>query len=121
VVKGGLERVPLAQAEKLLRGAVTDVLRGPAEGGGVVSWATRRLQGRLLRHVEAFTLARFRESGSEQGGVDLLQVQADLENRLDGALVASLTGSLRLRTVLVLVGLPAQTLAAVYIVLALLK
>jgi hypothetical protein len=51
----------------------------------------------------------------------LLRVRADLENRLDEALVAKLTGGLRLWTVLILLGLPAQVFATVYVVLALLK
>jgi hypothetical protein len=121
VVTSALERVPLAQAERRLGAAVQDVLDGPDESGGVVNWAKRWLRGRLLRYVEALTLARFRASGTEQGGLDLLEVRADLEERLDEALAARLKRALRLWTVLVLLGLPTQVFATVYIVIALLK
>jgi hypothetical protein len=116
-----LERIPLAQAEKRLREAVQGVLDSPAEKGGLLSWGKRWLQARLLRYVEAFTLARCRERGTEQGGIDLFLVQMELESRLDEVLAARLTGGLRLWTVLMLLGLPAQVFATVYIVLALLK
>jgi hypothetical protein len=101
--------------------AVNEVLDTPAVGSGMMHRVKRWLRGRLLRYVEALTLARFRKSGTEQDGVDLLEVRADLEDRLDAALVARLTRGLRLWTVLILVGLPAQILATVYVVLALLK
>jgi hypothetical protein len=121
MVTKALERVPLAQAEKALRVAVAGVLDSPAGSVGVGDRVKRWLQGRLLRYVAAFTLARFRESGAGQGGIDLGKVQADLESRVDEALVAKLTGGLRLWAVLILLGLPAQVFATVYIVLALLK
>ena len=121
MVARAVERIPLAQAEKQLRAVVNDLLNRPGENGGILNWAKRWLQGRLLRYVETFTLARFRESGTEQGGVDLCLVQTDLENRLDDMLVAKMRKGLNLWTLLVLVGLPVQIFATVYIVMALLK
>jgi hypothetical protein len=70
------ERVPLAQAEARLNGAVGAALAAPAEGDGPLGWGRRRLQARLVAAVGKYTLARFREEGAKEGGVDLVKVQA---------------------------------------------
>jgi hypothetical protein len=121
VIASTVERLPLAQAEKRLRQAVHDLLDSPETGSGLANRARRWLQTQLLRRVEAYTLARFRERGAAEGGVDLLLVQADLENHLDDLLVTKMSRSLRLWTLVVLLGLPAQILGTVYLVMALLK
>ena len=115
------ERVPLAQAEARLNGAVEAVLAAPAEGGGPLGWGRRRLQARLVAAVGKYTLARFREEGAKEGGVDLVKVQADLATRVDGALANKLAQGVNVWTVLALVGLPVQVFATVWVVLALLK
>src|SRR5262245_61968717 len=53
----GLERLPLAQADELLSGAVRHVTGDAGQGG----WVRRKLQERLLEAVRKYTLARFRE------------------------------------------------------------
>jgi hypothetical protein len=115
------ERVPLAQAEARLNGAVGAVLAAPAEGGGVLGWGRRRLQARLVAAVGKDTLARFREEGAKEGGVDLLKVQAEVATRVDDRLANKLAHGVNLWTALALVGLPAQVLAGVWVVLCLLK
>ncbi len=131
IVTKTVERLPLAEAEKRLRAAVNAVLdesgetggltTGGRATGGLASGARRWLREKLIHYVEACTLARFRETGSEQGGVDLLKVQDELENSLDQWLVTKLTASLNLWTVLILVGLPAQVFATVLLIIAFLK
>ena len=114
-------RVPLAQAEARLSGAVSTILAAPAEGGGLWGWWRRRLQTRLVAAVGKYTLARFREEGAGGGGVDLVKVQADLAARVDDGLANKLARGVNLWTALALVGLPAQVLATVWVVLSLLK
>jgi hypothetical protein len=120
-VARAIERVPLAQAEARVKSAVEDLLAGSSERGGLTGFAAGRLRSRLLRSVEVYTLARFRERDQAEGGVNLAAVRDDLAGRIDGALERRLTQTLNLWTVLVLVGLPAQVFATVYVVLALLK
>ncbi len=98
----GLERLPFAQAEALLSRAVRNVM-GDAEQGG---WLRRRIRTHLLEHVRKFTLARFREEGAQQGGIDLLKVKEELELTADDALVQKVRGGLQLATALVIIGLP---------------
>jgi hypothetical protein len=115
------ERVPLAQAEARLNGAVSAILAAPAEGGGVLGWGRRRLQTRLVGAVGKYTLARFREEGAQEGGVDLVKVQAELATQVDDRLADKLAHGVNLWTVLALVALPTQVLATVWVILALLK
>jgi len=116
-VARGLERLPLAQAERLLSRAV-GAAAGEADTGG---WLRRALQARLLSMVQRYTLARFREDGARHGGVDLLRVRDEVEERVDEALVEKVRGGLRLWTALVILGLPAVVAAQTYVALALLK
>ncbi len=115
------ERVPLAQAEARLNAAVDAVLAAPAEGGGLLGWGRRRLQARLVSAVGKYTLARFREVGAKEGGVDLVKVQAELATRVDEGLADKLARGVNVWTALALLALPAQVLAGVWVVLALLK
>jgi hypothetical protein len=77
-----VERLPLADAEARLRGAVSSLL---AEGES--GWLRRRLRERLLESVERVTLARFRAEGA---GVDLLKVRDELAGQIDGLLAAQI-------------------------------
>jgi hypothetical protein len=114
----GLERVPLAQAERMLREAVASIAGSADDTAG---WLRRRVQARLLALAEKYTLARFREDGQRNGGVDLLKVKADLEEGIDDALVRKVRTGTRLWTALVILGLPGVVAAQTYITLALLK
>ncbi|MHB1034771.1 MAG: hypothetical protein ACYC35_09460 [Pirellulales bacterium] len=98
----GLQRLPLAQAEELLTGAVRGVTGDATQGG----WLRRKIHARLLETVRKYTLARFREEGVKQGGIDLPKVQEELEDTVDDVLVRKIRGGLRLWTVLVMLGLP---------------
>ena len=111
----GLERLPLAQADELLSGAVRSIM-GDAEGG----WLRRKVQARLLEAVRRYTLARFRREGTEHGGIDLLKVKEELEQTVDDALVHKVRSGLWLWTALVIVGLPLIIAAQTWLMLALL-
>jgi hypothetical protein len=71
--------------------------------------------------VGKYTLARFREEGAKEGGVDLVKVQAGLATRVDDGLADKLARGVNLWAALALLALPAQVLAGVWVVLALLK
>ncbi len=92
-----IERIPLAQAEAKLGQTVRDLIRGE-EG----NWLQRKLQTRLLRSVEKYTLGRFREEGD--AGVDLGKVQTDLEDRVDDMLIRKVRGGVNLTTALFALG-----------------
>jgi hypothetical protein len=113
------ERLPLAQAESRLTAAVDHLLAAPSsEGGG---WFRRRVRARLLRAVQRYTLARFREEGARSGGVDLVKVRAELESKADEMFLRRVRGGLNLWTALVVVGLPAAVFAQTYLLIALLN
>jgi hypothetical protein len=116
-VARGLERIPLAQAENLLREAVRGLIGATEEEG----WLRRALRGRLLALVGKYTLARLREEEAAHGGVDLVKVKEELEGCIDESLVKRVRGSLRLWTLLVMLGLPGVVAVQTYLVLALLK
>ena len=103
IVAKAAERVPLAQAETRLTDAATALLRTPAAGGGLTGWLRRKVQGRLLRAVERVTLAEFREQGAAHGGVDLVKVQHDLGQRIDGLVADRVGGGAVTMTILALV------------------
>jgi hypothetical protein len=115
-----LERIPLAQAEERLNIAVKVMVRSQTDGG-LRGWLRRKLQSKLLRFIRTYTLARFREQDVQEGGVDLVKVQTDLEEFIDVRLLAKLRSGLNVWTILVILGLPSAVLAQTYIVLALLK
>jgi hypothetical protein len=114
-------RLPLAQAEARLERAVRDVLAAQPSGGGISGWVRRRLQAGLLAAVQKYTLARFRAEDKDQGGVDLVKVRADLEERIDALLAAKLMRGVNGLLPMVLVGLSVQVLGLVWLALALLK
>jgi hypothetical protein len=112
-----LERLPLAQAEARLSGAINDLVQGSTGEG----WLRRWLQGRLLRSIQKYTLTRFREEGAKTGGVDLLKVKADLETHIEDLLIAKLRGGLNLWTLWALLGLPALVAGQTYLAILLLQ
>jgi hypothetical protein len=114
----GLERLPLARAERLLTEAVEDLAGAADDEAG---WLRRKVRARLLALVQKYTLARFRDEGARHGGIDLRKVREDLEERIDGALVTKVRGGLRLWVVLAIIGLPVVVAAQTYVALALLK
>lgn len=93
-------RVPLAQAEELLRRAVQKVLSEEDSGGPIA----RRLHRLLMERVESLTLARFRAEG--QDGVDLVKVRDELAQQADAALCGSLAAGRRKFTLAYALGLP---------------
>jgi hypothetical protein len=117
-VARALERLPLAQAERLLAAAVAGATGAADDEGG---WLRRVVRARLLALVRKYTLARFRDEDARHGGVDLVQLKSELEERIDDALAARVRGSLRVWTALAVVALPAVVAAQTYVVAALLK
>jgi hypothetical protein len=113
-----MQWLPLAQAEKRLTKAAQIVGAG-SESGGLLNRLRARLQRKLLGYVQALTLSRFREFNARHGGVDLSKVQAELELHVDELLLVRLRRALNVGTFMVLVGLPAQVMAMVLVVLAL--
>lgn len=112
----GLERLPLAQAEARLTAAIQAVTGDAGQGG----WLRRKLQARLLEGVRTYTLTRFREEGTQQGGVDLVKVREELEPTVDDALVRKVRGGLRLMTVLVVLALPGIVAIQTWVIIMLL-
>lgn len=110
------ERVPLAQADEMLRTAVHGVTGETGQGG----WLRRKIQGKLLGLVQKYTLARFREEGAAHGGVDLLKVRTELEDTIDDKVVEKVRGGLKVWTILVIVGLPLVVAVQTYIIVMLL-
>ncbi len=88
------ERVPLAQAEKRLRGAVEGLLGQRAAKTGVRAWMARKVMAGTLVRVEAVTLTRFREDDAKLGGVDLKLVRDELGAGIDGAIGRSIASKL---------------------------
>jgi hypothetical protein len=111
-VTRGLERVPLARAEAWLSDVVV-------EGTGA-GWLGRRVQGWLLGAVRRYTLARFREEGAREGGIDLGKVREELERTVDDRLADKVQAGARLWTALVAVGLVAAAALETWLVHALL-
>lgn len=98
-----VERLPLAQAEKKLTDAVQAIVAAPPDGSG---WFRRKVQNVLLNRVHKYTLVRFREEGAAHGGVDVLKVRKELEDRVDDILVDKLRSGLNLWTIGIIIGLP---------------
>lgn len=98
-----VERIPLAEAQQRLTHAVNDLVHEPVDGG---SWFHRKLHGLVLRGVERITLAKFREAGAKEGGVDLLKVQADLHSRVEEMLIGKLRAGLNMWTGIAVLVLP---------------
>jgi hypothetical protein len=113
----GLERLPLAQADELLSGAVRRATGDAAQGG----WLRRRIQGWLLEAVRTYTLARFREEGAKHGGVDLLKVKQELEETVDDTLVQKMRHGLWFWTALVSIGLPLVVAVQTWVIVLVLR
>ncbi|HZU38688.1 MAG TPA: hypothetical protein VFA18_22365 [Gemmataceae bacterium] len=111
-----LERLPLAQAERMLTGVVQD-LTGTMQQG---SWLRQKIQTRLLEAVRSCTLARFREEDAQHGGIDLLKVRDELERTVDDVLVQQVRRSLRYWLVLVIIGLPLVVASQTWVIYMLL-
>jgi hypothetical protein len=111
-----LERLPLAQAEARLTHTV-DTLLPRSSSSGLLAWLQRQIQARLLHSLQVITLAKFREQGAKEGGVNLAHIQALLEAQADDWLIARLKRSLGFWTLLVLVGLPLLILGQTFVVL----
>jgi len=111
----GVEKLPLAAAEKRLSEVVNGLLSAK-EGEG--SWLRRKIKARLLGSVQKYTLAQFRTEGEREGGVDLAKVRDELNDNVDDLVVTKLQAGINLWTLLVLVGLPllvaAETAALQY-------
>lgn len=101
-VSRGLEKVPLAIAERMLTGAVTRVTGDIGQGG----FLRRLVQGQLLGGVQKYTLARFRAEDSTHGGIDARRVQEELERTIDDVLAERVSWTSQVWTVFVIAGLP---------------
>jgi len=112
-----LERLPMAQAEARLREVIEGLTSGAGEGG-LKGWLLGKLRSRLLEKVSLATLARFREEGQADGGVDLVKVRDDLSARADSLLKGKVQSALR-RTTLILAGVATLVPLAVAVALRL--
>jgi hypothetical protein len=110
-----VERLPLAQAEKLLGTAVQGVM-GDMEQRGRLG---RKIQTRVMEAIRTVTLARFRQEDTTTGGIDLSKVKEELERTVDDGLVRKVRGGLWLWTVLVIVLLPSVVAAQTWIIIML--
>ncbi len=109
-----VERLPLAQAEAALAKVVRSLIAERPEGSGLRAWLARAIQQRLLLKIEELTLARFREQGTREGGVDLVLVRNELAPRIDSMLREQIEGGLTRLTVLAVLGVSLVSLGAAY-------
>jgi hypothetical protein len=112
-----VERLPLAQAERRLVAVIDDLMRSSPSGNPITGWFRRLLHKRMLRLIQHYTLAQFREEGTRQGGVDLLKVRADLERGIDEILIRRLKRGINLWMFGLLFALAAVVSAQTYIAL----
>lgn len=122
MIAGGLQRVPLAEVERRLTGAVRSVLKtsdGPATSSA--GRLRKRLEVRLLAMTAKYTLTKFRDDDAAHGGVDVAKVRAELEANVDDLIADKLRGGMNLWTLFVLLGLPVVVAAQTYLALALLR
>jgi hypothetical protein len=110
------ERLPLAQAQARLEGTMRDLLSAAPAGGGVKGWLARKVQEKALGEIEAITLARFREQGAQEGGVDLIKVRDELAAKIDGLLVERIERGLLMVTLLAVLATSAVTLGGAYLI-----
>lgn len=120
-VAQSLERLPLAQAEQRLSRVITDSLGAEPSGNRWTGRFQRRIETRLLRTVEKYTLEQFRNEDARFGGVDLEKVRNHLESQVDEWMVARLRAGVRIWTLAILIGLPLTVFAQAYTALALSK
>jgi len=112
-----LERMPLAQAEQRLARVVEQLAADPISGSRLTGWFWRLLRRQLLWLVQTCTLAHFRQQDVQEGGVDLVKVQAELGPQIDNLLIRRLKRGLNLWTFGLLLGLFIVVAAQIYIVL----
>ena len=74
------------------------------------------MEARLLGWVEKLTLAKFRDDQASHGGVDLMQVQRELEGRIDRLLIDKLRGGLNKLTIGVILLLPVVAWGQTYVI-----
>jgi hypothetical protein len=111
-----VERLPLAQAERRLARAVQELTDCSVAGNKLTSWFWQALNRRLVRLVQAFTLANFREQCAKEGGVDLVKARAELGPIIDHLLVRKLKKGLNLWVAAFLVALALVVSAQIYFV-----
>lgn len=109
----GLEQLPLSQADKLLSNAVRGIASDTERGG----WLRGKIQKRLLEAIRKLTLSQFREEEAEHGGIDLLKVKEELEQKVDDVLVEKVRRGLRFWTALAVIGLPVLVAVQTYVVI----
>jgi hypothetical protein len=99
-----VERVPLAQAESLLRRAIDAFVSSDVDNAkGIRASIGRAIRRRLGEKVESVTLARFRTEAHQ--GIDLQRVQEELAAKADALIVAQLHSAVQKLTVLIVGGL----------------
>ncbi len=99
-----VERLPLAQAESLLRRAIDAFVTSEVDNArGIRASIGRAIRRRLGEKVEAVTLARFRSEAHQ--GIDLQRVQEELATKADALIVSQLRSTVQKLTVLIVSGL----------------
>ena len=99
------ENLPLQAAEEKLEAAVRAALNAPQEGGGLGGYLRRKILASLLEKIQALTLAEFRSSHQEAGGVNLIVIRDRLGDGIDARLIAMTEAASRKITIVFLVGL----------------
>jgi hypothetical protein len=94
------ENLPLDQAEELLKGTVTNVLKAPDEGGGASGLVRRKLLETLVRKIEVVTLAEFRSEDQSGSGVNLILVRDRLGQEIDDRLLGLVRAASKKTTLL---------------------
>lgn len=92
------ERVPLAQAEQMLRGAIGNVRREDLAGK---SWAVRKVGDKVLSAIETLTLTRFREEGRTTGGIEMKRTGTVVGEMIDGFVLDTITNKITALTAIV--------------------
>lgn len=106
-VQQQLDRLPLAEAEQRLAGAVSALGQQMKAG----SWLQRKVEQSLLQTLQVWTLARFRQ---ENGTIELARVQGELAQSADAALLERVSGSRQLWFWIVMAGFPCLALLQGY-------
>lgn len=114
-VAKSLERIPLAQAEGLLKSAIDRVIAESEEPAGALARIGQYVRRRAVDAIGKYTLTRFREADTKSGGIDLALVRRELEPKIDGVVLERVQGSARLWMAIGVLGLP----VAVYVQLLL--
>jgi hypothetical protein len=110
-----VERLPLAQVEQRLARVVEEFTSCSISSGRFTKWFWQTLHRRLLRVVQAVTMAQFREQESKEGGVDLVKVQSELGPKIDKLVIIKLTQGFNRWTAALFVALILLVFAQIYI------